>query len=432
MSPLPSSPAVPAPQRANLQPVPSRPKSYRWPVVITILVLAGAAWQFRPHLRSKPAPANTVHMVKAVRGVLQKTLRVSGSVAARNFSNIFAPIVQAPDNGTSMVLISLAANGSFVKEGDVVAEIDGQAVKDHLDDVQAMVDQTDLDLRRVQAQQQARREAMEQSVRAAKAMWDKAKLDMKALSVKSAIQAEQLKLALEEAQANYEEVHGELDLLNERQAAEWRIAELGQESQVRHRNRHRADLGRFTVRAPRGGQVVLRSLFRNGEQTQVRLGDQVSPGMVFMKVVDLKSLHVEGAINQTEAEMVRLGQKAVVRFDAYPTVQLDGKVEAVGTMAGYNRRPNYYVRSVPVRIAFDSPDPRVIPDLTANADVVVGEDEDALLIPREAVQESGGKAIVMVKEGETVVPREVALGAYSNTQVSVIAGLHPGDQVAIP
>jgi len=40
----------------------------------------------------------------------------------------------------------------------------------------------------------------------------------------------------------------------------------------------------------------------------VRLGDQVYPGMVFMKVVDLSSMQVDAAISQAESEMVRLGQ----------------------------------------------------------------------------------------------------------------------------
>jgi multidrug efflux pump subunit AcrA (membrane-fusion protein) len=100
-------------------------------------------------------------------------------------------------------------------------------------------------------------------------------------------------------------------------------------------------------------------------------------------------------------------------------------------MAGYNRRPNYYVRSVPIRIAVENTDPRVIPDLTANADVVIGEQDNAILIPREAVQETGGKSIVMVKQGDNVAPREVTLGAFSNTQVSVLSGLSEGDEVAI-
>jgi cobalt-zinc-cadmium efflux system membrane fusion protein len=140
---------------------------------------------------------------------------------------------------------------------------------------------------------------------------------------------------------------------------------------------------------------------------------------------------VEGSISQADSELVRLGQKARVRFDAYPGLQLDGKVEAVGMMASSNRRVSYWVRGVPVRIALEGSDPRVIPDLTANAEVTVGEQDDALLIPREAVQESGGKSVVLVKDGENVVPREVEIGGYSNTQASVISGLQAGEEVAI-
>jgi multidrug efflux pump subunit AcrA (membrane-fusion protein) len=393
------------------------------------LLAGAAAWQLRPRPEAKPVLA--VRTVKAVRGPLQRTLRVTGSISATRFSNIFAPIVQAPDFGRGLVLIKLSSNGSKVKEGDVIAEIDGQAVKDHLDDVQAMVTQSDLDMRRVRAVQQSRHEAMEQQIRAAKAEWEKAQQDMKSLDVKSAIDQEKLRLALEEAELKYRQLASQLDLLDESQAAQWRISEISQESQTRHRNRHRNDLDRFTVRAPRDGQMILRSLYRNGEQQQVRLGDEVFPGMVFAKVVDLTSLQMEGSISQSDVELVRLGQKAVVRFDAYPGLQVDGKVQAVGMMASYNRRPNYFVRSVPVRIAIENADSRVIPDLTANADVVIAHEDDTVLIPREAVQESGGKTIVMVKQGETVAPREVTLGAFSNTQVSVVSGIREGEEIAI-
>jgi hypothetical protein len=143
-------------------------------------------------------------------------------------------------------------------------------------------------------------------------------------------------------------------------------------------------------------------------------------------------MQLEASVNQAESELVRRGQKAVVRFDAYPGLILDAKVEAVGMMATSNRRVNYYVRRVPVRLALESTDPRVIPDLTGNADVVIADHDDVILIPREAVQDAGGKSVVLVKEGESVVPREVEIGAYSNTQASVVSGLQEGDRVALP
>jgi multidrug efflux pump subunit AcrA (membrane-fusion protein) len=423
-------PAAPAPQDAGPQPVPPRPSRRRWAGLALIPVAAAAAWFLRPHPQAATASAG-LRTVRAVRGVFEHSIRVTGSVSARNFSNILAPVMQAPDSGRGQVLMFLAPSGGFVKEGDVIAEIDGQAVKDHLDDVQAAVDQTDKDLLKLRAQQQARREALEQSVRVARANWDKAKQDVLASPVKSAIQREQIRLAVEEAQANYEEILGELPLLDERQAAEWRLAEMNQQFQIRHRNRHRHDLDRFTVRAPRDGQVILKTIYRHGEPGQVQLGDELAPGQPFMRVVDLASMQVDASIGESDAEQVRLGQKATIRFNAYPDLVLDGRVEAVGTLAVSGRRISYFVRTIPVRISIEGSDHRVIPDLTASADVVLDEQDNALLIPREAVQESGGKTLVYIKDGETVAPREIEIGGYSNTQVSVISGLQEGEQIAI-
>jgi len=369
--------------------------------------------------------------VKAVRGALARTLRLTGSIAATRYANIAAPILRAPDTGRGLVLIYVPRFGAMVRKGDVLARIDGQAMKDHLDDVEAAVDQTEMDLKKLRSQQIAAREALEQSVRAARADWEKAKQDMLTLQVRSAIQREQFRLAEEEAKANYDEVHGELALLAERQKAEWNVAAINQESQVHHRNRHRIDLERCTILAPISGQVVMKTIVRNGEIGQVQLGDELAPGQPFMRVVDPTSMELDATVNQVDADSVRLGQKATVHFDAYPGLTVEGTVEAVGTLAVNARRINYYVRQVPVRITIGSGDARVIPDLTASADVVVAEQDGAVIIPREAVQDNAGRTIVYVKEGETVAPREVELGLASNTQVAVIAGLHEGEEIAI-
>jgi multidrug resistance efflux pump len=433
MSPLANSSAAPAPQRASLQAVPPPGSSrLRWTLAVVLVVaLAGAGWYLRSRPQANASAVAAIKTVKAVRGPLQRTVRVTGSVTARNFSDIVVPLAQAPET-RELVLISLASNGSPIKEGGLVAQIETQAVRDHLDDVEAQVKQVELDMLRLRANQQSRREAMEQQIRVAKANWERAAEDMKAAAVRSEIQREQMKLLLEEAELNFKVMQGELAMLDERQAAEWRIAELGQEGQIRHRRRHQVDIERFTIRSPRSGQVILRTINnRNGEQNQIRVGDEVGPGMAIAKVVDVSSMQVEGMMNQTESEWVRLGQKAIIRFDAYPGLELDGKVEAVGMMAVSGRRMTYWVRRVPFRIAIEGADPRVLPDLTASADVVLAEADDALLIPREAVQETGGKSVVLVKQGEAIVPREVEIGAYSNTLASVVSGLNEGDQVAI-
>jgi RND family efflux transporter MFP subunit len=432
MSPLPNSAAAPAPQRAALQPVPSgAPSGSRWLfIVLALLLLAGAAWWLRPRPR-KPAAGASVPTVRVIRGALLRTVRLSGSISAKNYVSIAGPLLRAPDNGRGLVLIYVPPFGSMVRKGDVIAKIDGQAMKDHLDDVIATVDQSAMDLKKLRSQQMAIRQALEQSVYRARAAWEKARLDLQTGAVRSAIQREQFKLSEEQARAVYDEVHGELNLLADRQAAEWQFAQLNQQNQIHHRDRHQADLDRCVIKSPIDGQVVMRTTIRNGQTGQVQLGDELAPGQPFMRVVDPSTMQLDATLNQADADQVHLGQKATVHFDAYPNLVVSGKIEAVGTLAIGGRRINYWVRQVPVRIALDGRDTRVIPDLTASADVVLAEQDEALLIPREAVQETDGKAIVYVKQGENVVPREVELGPATNTQVSVTAGLQAGDEVAI-
>jgi HlyD family secretion protein len=151
-----------------------------------------------------------------------------------------------------------------------------------------------------------------------------------------------------------------------------------------------------------------------------------------MSVVDPSSMQVDASVNQSEIERMRIGQRATVRFDAYPDLVMDGKVEGVGSLATSGRRSNYYVRRVPVRLVIEGADPRVIPDLSAIADVVIGSEDDALLVPREAVHEENGKSLVYVRQGDGgFAAREVAIGAVNNTHAAVVSGLQGGEDIAI-
>jgi hypothetical protein len=87
---------------------------------------------------------------------------------------------------------------------------------------------------------------------------------------------------------------------------------------------------------------------------------------------------------------------------------------------------------VPVRVAILGQDPRVIPDLSAAADVVLGEEPDKLLVPREAVYEEGARKVVYVKQADRFVGREVTVEGGNNVQSAIRgAGVKAGDEVAL-
>jgi biotin carboxyl carrier protein len=423
-SPQPSTPPP------SLVPAPTRPPRSKGPVFFFVIILiAGSMWYLRPQ-QQEPAAKVVTPTVKAVRGTIAATHRVAGSITAGRFANITVPRMQAPESGRAMTLTYLADSGSMVKEGALLAEIDAQDARDHLDDVEAMVVQANLDLEKRKTIQLAQMEALRQRVRVARADMLKAREDVKALEVKSGITQELLKLSVEETQAAYDETAAEIPLMEERMAADMNVAKLSYQQVVRHRDRHRHDIERSRIFSPIAGMVVLHTTTRNGEMTQIRLGDRVTPGQPIIRVVDPQSMELSALMSQTEAEMVRNGQRATVRFDAFPDIVLRGKVLALGSMAVSGRRQNYYIRRIPVRVAIENADARVIPDLSASADVETSETAEGLIVPRQCVTDASGKPVVYVRQEAGFAAREVEIGGESNTQVAVTGGLREGEEVA--
>jgi multidrug resistance efflux pump len=426
-SPLPIPEGSP---NAGPQLVPEQPKRGKFLIAaVALVVVAAAAWIFRP---AKPAAVATVVVptAKAVRGSIEATRRVAGSIVAGRFSNVAAPVLHAPDQGRGLTLTFLANSGTKVREGDVLAEIDTADVVDHIDDVKADVAQSALDIKRRRAVYLAQSESLRQRLRVCKATLEKARQDARATEVKPAAVQEYLRLAVNEAQLEFDEVSKQIPLTDERQRADLEIYELSYRHQARHLAQHEDDLRRCKVRSPMKGMVVMQTVYRGGQMNQVKVGDRLNPGQPFMAVVDPSSMQLNADMSQAESEMVRLGQRATVLFDAFPEITVRGRVSAVGAMAYNARRINYWVRRVPVRLQLDEPDARVIPDLTASADIVVSDTTEGIILPREAVVEESGKAIVYVRHEGGWAAQEVEVAGLTNTQVAV-RGIHEGDEVAL-
>ena len=195
------------------------------------------------------------------------------------------------------------------------------------------------------------------------------------------------------------------------------------------RNAH--DLEKYTMYAPMDGLAVMANVFRGGEMAQVQLGDQVWPGQQILKVVDTRLMQVEGSVGQSDSGDLRLLQRARIGLDAFPDLQFAGKVYSIGALAAGGWRQNFFIRAVPVRLQIEGSDPRLIPDLSAHANIVIDTVPDQLQIPAGAVQEESGKTLVSVKRGDRFESREVKLGKRNNLSVAVLAGLRAGDEVRI-
>lgn len=332
----------------------------------------------------------------------------------------------------ALVLQQMIAPGAKVTKGETVAEFDRQFMLNRLDDYKSSVVQSEASLRRRLADLAVTRKAKEQDLLRAKGAYEKAKLDMKTVPVLSALDVARVRLALEETEAKAKQLETELAYLTESEKAQVRISELSLAQTRSEYKRADTNAQRLLVKAPIAGVIVMQSIWRGGDFGQAQQGDQLYPGQGFMSIVDPSSMVVNATVNQADGEKLRIGQKARIHFDAYPDLEIPAHVYSVGGIPKSNNFRPDWVKEIPVRLKLEKIDPRVLPDLSVAADVIIDfTSEDTVVVPASSLFEESGKWKVKVKTAagkwET---RPVERERSSFTHVAIRGGLKPGEEVA--
>ncbi len=411
---------------------PSRP----WkPLLLIAVVLSGSWLGFRYWSQRAPAePATPVAIVRTTKvtvGLLERRIRLTGQTSSLAYSNITAPIMRGFESGREMILLFLVKSGARLKKGDLLAQIDTVSMLDHVEDIKDTIESAQADIRKRFAEQSIDVENLVQSLRVAKSEMEKSRLDVKASELRTSIDQELMQLAAEEAEARFNQLLADVQSKKEGHKAEVRILEITLERHERHLGRHATDIDRYTISSPMDGLAVVQSTFRGGEMTSIQQGDQVMPGQMLIKVVDVEKMQVEAAINQAESGLLKVGQTARIQLDAFGGLQLPGRIFSINAMAVGGYRQNFYIRNVPVRIRIEGADPRLIPDLSASVDVLVDRLENARQLPLAALHRDGSRPVVYLKRGQTFEMRPVTLGLQNSTHVAILSGLEGGEDVAL-
>ena len=148
-------------------------------------------------------------------------------------------------------------------------------------------------------------------------------------------------------------------------------------------------------------------------------------------IVDMISLEIEVDVNESFINRVEPGQKVSATLDAYPEGPIPARV--LTTIPSADRQK----ATVKVRIAFDSLDPRILPDMGIKVAFLGPEQGRASVskrrhvVPKSAVRRQGDRDVVFVVRGDRVERRNVRIGPVSTEGVLVLAGLEDGERVVV-
>ena len=398
---------------------------------------------------SPAAPAQmAISTVAVERKNFEHALRAGGTVGATNFAMIRAPRMRGGRDrggGGSLTIQSLAEAGSIVQEGDVVAVFESRRTADILDNYESQLAQ----VRRRAASQKANllisAGTLRQQHRKAEAEAEKSELELRTAEVKSEIQAEILALLARQNAEAARQLKEEVRLAEIADQAAVRSLDLDVKRNESRLGRTKSDLEKMRLRTPVSGLAVVETTFQRDKFAQAAAGDQVNPGSYFLRIVDLSSMAVFADVNQADTQRIQLGAAVKVELDAYPGIVFDGRVTSIGAMAvsggssgggGRGMRGSrggssgQWIRTVPIQVEILSTDDRIRPDLSASADIVISRQQQALVIPRAALGDSGGQSVVWVSKGDGFAERRVEIGLVGDTEVTVVSGLSEGELIA--
>jgi len=217
---------------------------------------------------------------------------------------------------------------------------------------------------------------------------------------------------------------------------------------------------RLNVTAPMDGVVIRRN---------VEPGDTVTSGVssfnagtVLMTVADVGTMIIKAGVNEVDIGKVRLEQPVKVSLDAYPKVRFEGVIKRIAPAARLEEK----VKVFEVEIAIDRQGAELRTGMTANVDVMGERKDKVLTVPVEALFRKDDAELVYIKKAgapqaaespgflsrvfaggkkddpaakledkdkwkEKFDVRTVETGLSSFDKVEIVAGLKPGDEVAV-
>ena len=354
----------------------SRRRKWLWLSGIAVAGLAGAGWYAsRPHA----IDVTTTAIVTSYPSQQFVVLNATGYVVAQRKAAIAS-------KATGRLEWLGVAEGSTVKEGEVIARLDNRDVV-------------------------AQAQSAEASVRAARAALEGAKAEERDATT-------QLKRN-EELVAKGFVSQASLDAVKMRaDRAIAGVANAQASIAVAQANARNAQVAvDYTqIRAPFDGVIVSKA---------ANVGDMVTPfssatdskGAV-VSMVDMSTLEVEADVSESSLAKIRVAQPCEITLDALPDVRFRGRVSRMVPTVDRAKA------TVVTKVRFDAIDPRILPDMSAKvsflAQEVTAEQQKPLLAvnPDALATREGATVLFVVRDGKLA-------------QVPVVRGAALGDLVAI-
>jgi HlyD family secretion protein len=178
--------------------------------------------------------------------------------------------------------------------------------------------------------------------------------------------------------------------------------------------------GETRITSPIDG-IVARLAVQAGQSV---IGGLTGGGTLMMTIADTRVIQANVQVDESDIAQIRPGMHVRITVDALPDRVFTGRVVRIAPQAVEVQN----VRQYSVIVDLDRPDQALRLGMTLDAEFIITERQNVLLVPVEAVRGRDARIVILV-EGETLTPVVVETGATDGRQIEVTRGLQAGQVV---
>ena len=185
-------------------------------------------------------------------------------------------------------------------------------------------------------------------------------------------------------------------------------------------------MNNYTITAPISGTII---------EKDAKVGDAVKAGDTLCIVYDLSYLEMSINVDELQISSISVGQKVQITADAVPDKTYVGTVTRVSMKGASNGGTTTY----PVTIRIDDTD-GLRPGMNANAEIVVAQAKNALVVPNAAVVR--GSYVLVTKDSPSAANADTAMeapegfvyvpvktGVSDDDYTQIVSGIQEGDTI---
>lgn len=397
----------------------------RWlPILIAVLVVVAAAWYKWPSAASA-AEASLMAPVKF--GNFKVVVTTTGELRARKFVQVTGPAAAQSVQVYQTKIASIVAEGSLVKEGDVIAELDKAPAATRLTTVTLDLQKAQAEFTTAQLDSALNLAQSREDVRTAEYVLEEKKLLKEQAKYEAPTIKRQAEIDYEKADRALAQSKRNLDTKTKQAVAKMSSvgADLGR--QQNNLKNIQEVLGSFTVKAPAPGMVIYVREW-NGKKKGV--GSQWSAwDNTVATLPDLTQMESQTYINEVDVRKIAVGQKVQIALDADPTKKLQGTVTQIANVG--EQKPNQDSKVFEVKIEVTRADTTLRPGMTTSNEIETASIPNVLSIPLEAVVNEAGYQYVYKKDGSRVVKQMIETGTSNDNEIIVRRGVTKDDHVLL-